>query len=72
MTRTSRLRESSMSLMPKQRSKEERRAAVVKLRRYFRRMGFRRLGRSPYYALSMSQVTPTAAELLGRGPGSPE
>jgi len=57
-----------MSLMPKQRSKEERRAAVVKSRRYFRRMGFRRLGRSPYYVLSMSQVMPTATELLGGTP----
>jgi hypothetical protein len=56
------------SWLPKQKSKEERRAAVVKLRRYFRRMGFRRLGRSPYYALSMSQVTPSATELLGPSP----
>jgi hypothetical protein len=31
-------------------------------------MGFKRLGRTPYYALSMSQVTPTAAELLGGTP----
>jgi hypothetical protein len=53
------------SWLPKHTSKEERRAATVKLRRYFRRMGFRRLGRTPYYALSMSQVTPGAAELLG-------
>jgi hypothetical protein len=60
------------SWVPKHTSKGERRAATVKLRRYFRRMGFRRLGRTPYYALSMSQVTPTVAELLGRGPGSPE
>jgi hypothetical protein len=56
------------SWLPMQRSKEERRAAVVKLRRYFRRMGFRRLGRSPYYALPLNQVTPTAKELLGHGP----
>ena len=33
------------------------------LRRYFRRMG-----RSPYYALSMSQVAPGATELLGGRP----
>jgi hypothetical protein len=33
-------------------------------------MGFRRLGRTPYYALPLNQVTPDAAELLGgdRGP----
>jgi hypothetical protein len=55
----------SPSWLPKHTSKEQRRAATVKLRRYFRRMGFRRLGRTPYYALSMSQVTPGATELLG-------
>jgi hypothetical protein len=27
-------------------------------------MGFERLGRTPYYALPLNQVTPTAAELL--------
>jgi hypothetical protein len=53
------------SWLPKQTSKEERRAATVRLRWYFRRMGFRRLGRSPYYALPLNQVTPSAAELLG-------
>jgi hypothetical protein len=53
------------SWLPKHTSKEERRAATDKLRRYFRRVGFRRLGRSPNYALSMSQVTPTAEGLLG-------
>lgn len=55
------------SWLPRHPGKMGRREATVKLRRYFRRMGFRRLGRSPYYALSMSQVTPTAAELLGNG-----
>jgi hypothetical protein len=56
------------SWLPRQTSKEARRQSTIKLRRYFRRMGFRRLGRSPYYALSMSQVTPSAAELLGGEP----
>jgi hypothetical protein len=56
------------SWLPQQTSEEERRQAAVKLRRYFRRMGFRRLGRTPYYALSMSQVTPGAPELLGGMP----
>ncbi|MDY3553043.1 hypothetical protein R5W24_002133 [Gemmata sp. JC717] len=44
--------------------REERRAATVRLRRYYRRMGFSRLGRTPYYALPLNQVTPTATELL--------
>jgi hypothetical protein len=54
--------------LPKHENKEERREAMVTLRRYFRRMGFRRLGRSPYYALAMNQVTPNATELLGGTP----
>jgi hypothetical protein len=56
------------SWLPRHRGKEERRAATVRLRRYFRRMGFERIGRSPYYALSLNQITPTAAELLGGEP----
>ena len=56
------------SWLPRVVSKEERREAVVKLRRYYRRMGFDRLGRTGYYALPLNQVTPTAAELLGGGP----
>lgn len=55
------------SWLPRHESKEERREATIKLRRYFRRMGFRRLGRTPYYALPLNQVTPSAAELLGGG-----
>ena len=54
------------SWLPRHETKEERRAAAVKLRRYYRRMGFERLGRTPYYALPLNLVTPTAAELLGR------
>jgi hypothetical protein len=53
------------SWLPKHKCKQERKEATVRLRRYFRRMGFRRLGRSPYYALPMNRVTPTAEELLG-------
>jgi hypothetical protein len=53
------------SWLPRHRGKEERRAATVRLRGYFRRMGFERLGRTPYYALPMNQNTPTASELLG-------
>ncbi len=42
----------------------ERNAARVKLRRYLKRMGFRRIGRSPYYGLSMTHVTPSVEDLL--------
>ena len=56
--------------LPGHAGKQERRAATVGLRRYFRRMGFRRLGRSPYYALPLNQVTPSADDLLG-GPPTP-
>jgi hypothetical protein len=38
--------------------------AVKKLRRYFRRVGFERIGRSPYYSLTMARVTPNLADLL--------
>jgi hypothetical protein len=37
---------------------------VLKLRRYFKRMGFVRVGRTAYYALSLARVAPSAAELL--------
>lgn len=53
------------SWFPHHGSRKERKAAVVRLRRYFRRMGFQRLGRTPYYAMSLTQILPTAAELLG-------
>jgi hypothetical protein len=52
------------SWLPRQKTNEERRAAVVKLRRYYRQMGFERIGRSPYYGLSLAQQTPTLADLL--------
>lgn len=54
--------------LPRAEDKEQRLEARVKLRRYFRRMGFRRLDRTPYYALSLHQITPNAKELLGREP----
>ncbi len=54
--------------LPLHETRDDRRAAAVKLRRYFRGMGFERLGRSWYYALPMNMVTPTATELLGGGP----
>lgn len=54
--------------LPRHATTDDRRAAVVSLRRYFRRMGFERLGRTRYYVLPLNQVTPTAEELL-RGEG---
>jgi hypothetical protein len=51
--------------LPLHANKDEQKAATVRLRRYFRRMGFRRLGKTPYYALSLAQIVPSAAELLG-------
>ena len=56
--------------LPRLSSKDDARDGAVRLRRYFRRMGFRRLGRTPYYAMSLNQVTPTASELLGPANGS--
>jgi hypothetical protein len=54
------------SWLTKFETKEQQREARVKLRRYFRQMGFARLGKTPYYALPLNQVTPDAAELLGQ------
>jgi hypothetical protein len=54
------------SWLPRHETKEGRRQAVVKLRRYYRQMGFARIGRSPYYGLSLAHKTPTLAELLRR------
>ena len=47
-----------------------RRAACVRLRHHFRRMGFVRVGRTPYYVLSLTQILPTAAQLLGPDAGT--
>jgi hypothetical protein len=52
------------SWIPRQNSPEERKEATVKLRGYFRKLGFERIGRSPYYGLSMARKTPRAEELL--------
>jgi hypothetical protein len=52
-------------------TKQARHDGLVRLRRYFRTMGFRRLGRSAYYALPLNQVTPGASELLRGAPPSP-
>jgi hypothetical protein len=52
------------SWLPQQKTDEAWTASVVKLRQYCRRLGFQRLGRTPFYALSMARKSPTAAELL--------
>ncbi len=56
--------------LPRHETPEAERAARKTLRRYVRRMGFERIGRTPYYGLSMARVTPTVAELLR--PETPE
>jgi len=38
--------------------------SVIKLRRYFRQMGFERIGRTCYSGMSMARHTPTLSELL--------
>jgi hypothetical protein len=51
------------SWLPRHRTKEARRDGRVKLWRYFRQMRFERIGRTPYYGLSMTNRTPTLADL---------
>jgi hypothetical protein len=50
--------------LPRPETPEAERLARKKLRRYVRRMGFERIGRTPFYGLSMARVTPTVEELL--------
>ncbi len=50
--------------LPEYPTKESWLSATRGMRSYFRRMGFERLGRTPYYALSPAQRHPTAADLL--------
>ncbi len=54
--------------VPVHEAKVDWRAAAVRLRGYFRHMGFERLGRSWYYALPLNLIVPGATELLGGGP----
>jgi hypothetical protein len=42
----------------------DRKEAVRKLRRHFKRMGFERINHTPYHGLSMARLTPTVADLL--------
>jgi hypothetical protein len=55
------------SWLPLHEAKVDRKAATVRLRGYFRTMGFERLGRSWYYALPLNLIVPGATELLGNG-----
>ena len=50
--------------LPQLSTVEEKKAAVRKLRRHFRRLGFRRIGKTPYFGLSMTRQAPSASELL--------
>ncbi len=52
------------SWLPRHRTREARGQAVLKLRRYFRRLGFERVGRTRYYALPLAGEMPTLADLL--------
>lgn len=69
MSRTASLIRVPGSWLPRFETRDERREAVLKLRRYFRAMGFERLGRTAYYALPMNLVVPSATELLGPAGG---
>lgn len=50
--------------IPGQESEDGRRQARRTLRRHFRRLGFRRIGRTRFDGLSLSQVVPTLADLI--------
>jgi hypothetical protein len=52
------------SWVPRHETPEAEKVAARKLRRYFRKMGFERIGKTSYYGLSMTRVTPTLADLL--------
>jgi hypothetical protein len=52
------------SWLPRHKTPQARREARQRLRRYFRQMGFVRLGRTPYYVLSRAGPAPTLADLL--------
>jgi len=48
-------------------TKEKRRAGKAKLRQYFKRLGFRRIGRTVYYGLSTAYITPKFEDVLRQG-----
>jgi len=53
------------SWLPPHADAADRRAAAATLRKYYRRMGFARLGRTPYYALALGRRAPSVGEILG-------
>lgn len=50
--------------LPRHQTAEAKKQAVIRLRRYFRQMGFERIVRTCYYGMSMARHTPTLSELL--------
>jgi hypothetical protein len=52
------------SWVPRNETREAEKQAARKLRRYFKKMGFERIGKTSYYGLSLTRVTPTLADLL--------
>jgi hypothetical protein len=52
------------SWLPSHKTAETRKQAVLTLRRYFRQVGFERIGRTCFYGMSMSRQLPTLADLL--------
>jgi hypothetical protein len=50
--------------LPRHETPAARREAARRLRRYYRRMGFERIGRTGCYGLSMAREAPTLADLL--------
>jgi hypothetical protein len=52
------------SWLPEHETVEQKKAGVRKLRRYFRRLGFRRIDKCPYFYLSMTRQAPSLADLL--------
>jgi hypothetical protein len=50
-------------------SEAEQREAKKRLRGYFRQLGFRRVGKTRFFGLSLAQVVPTLADLIRPGTG---
>jgi hypothetical protein len=54
--------------LPRHETREARAEAMRKLRQHFKKIGFRRIGGTPYHGLSLAQRTPQAGELLRPSP----
>jgi hypothetical protein len=55
--------------IPRHETEGEEREGKKRLRRYFRQLGFGRVGRTRFFGLSLSQMTPTLADLIRPVPG---